>query len=76
MVCDIKEYQGESDGIRYYSDSEGRWYMVMILSIVRIYGMVLEYIKGDGMIYMVYIEISGGYSIIIGGSNEDIVYIM
>ena len=34
------------------------------------------YIEGDGMIYMVYIEISGGYSIMIGGSDEDIVYIM
>ena len=40
------------------------WRLV-ILSIVRVYGMVLEYI-----------EISGGYSIIIGGSDEDIVYIM
>ena len=34
------------------------------------------YRAGDGMIYMVYIEISGGYSIIIGGNDEDIVYII
>ena len=40
-----------------------------------LYGIRI-YIEGDGMVYMVYIEISGGYSIIIGGSDEDIVYII
>ena len=26
MVCDIREYQAESDGIRNYRDSDGIWY--------------------------------------------------
>ena len=34
------------------------------------------YRDGDGMIYTVYIEISGDYSIIIGGSDENVVYII
>ena len=48
--------------------------MVVILSIVRVYGMVLEYIERK--IVRVYGIENGGYSIIIGGSDEDIVYIM
>ena len=28
MVCDIREYQGESDGIWLYRDSEGIWYYI------------------------------------------------
>ena len=68
MVCDIKEYQGESDGICFYRDSEGRWYMVVIVSIVRVYvienggyglgmsdGMLWWYMKNsEGILYVIY----------------------
>ena len=40
---------------------EGRWYMVVILSIVRVYGMVLEY--RERKIVRVYGIENGGYGL-------------